>query len=99
MAHPAGGANPALAHSIAAKHPGNHSSHVTESLAMCHMLMMLVSPVTSAPGEESDNETVQVAHRSPGKGMCMTVHVCVNILETSFFIMCTCMCCLLHNVM
>ena len=27
VAHPAGGANPALAHSIAAKHPGNHNSH------------------------------------------------------------------------
>ena len=34
VAHPAGGANPALAHSVAAKHPGtcNYHAHVSECL-------------------------------------------------------------------
>ena len=55
VADPIGGANPALAHSIAAKHSGNHSSHATESPVVSRML---VSPVTSVPGEESDDGAV-----------------------------------------
>ena len=55
VADPAGGANPALAHSIAAKHPGNHSSLATESPVVSHMLIF---PVMSMPGGESDDGTV-----------------------------------------
>ena len=64
VAHPAGGANPALAHSIAAKHPGNHSSHATESPVVSYML---VSPVTSVPGGESDDGTFQTTHQAHSK--------------------------------
>ena len=74
VAHPSGGGNPALAYSIAAKHPGNHSSHASESSVVSHIL---VSPVTSAPGEESDDGTVQMAHHLPGKWIvhdCMCTH-------------------------
>ena len=55
VADPIGGINPALAHSIAAKHLGNHHPHATESHVVSHML---VSPVTFVPGEESDDGTV-----------------------------------------
>ena len=36
VADTTGGANPALAHSIAAKHSGNHRSHATECPVMSH---------------------------------------------------------------
>ena len=75
VADPAGGADPALARSIAAKHPGNHSSHVTESPVVSHML---VSPVTSVPGGESDDGTFRMAHHSHGKKIehdCMSIHI------------------------
>ena len=65
LAHPAGGANPALACSIAAKHPGNHHSHVTECPVVSYVL---VSPVTSAPDGGSDaNTSVQTAHQAHSK--------------------------------
>ena len=77
VAHPAGGANPALARSIAAKHPGtgNHHSHVTECPVMSHVL---VSPVTSVPVEESDaNKTVQTAHQIHSKRI-VYMHMCAH---------------------
>ena len=71
VAHPAGGANPALAQSIAAKHSGNHHPHVSECPVVSHML---VSPVASVPGEESDaNKTVQTAHQIHSK-----MHMCAH---------------------
>ena len=71
VADPAGGANPVLAHSIAAKHPGNHSSHATESLVVSHK----ISPFTSASGGKSDDVTVQIAHHRLGKGFFL--HDCI----------------------
>ena len=46
VADPIGGANPALAHSIAAKHLGNHHLQATEPLVLSHMLVsLMISPV------------------------------------------------------
>ena len=42
VADPIGGANPALAHSIAAKHLGNHHPHATEPPVWSHMLVSLM---------------------------------------------------------
>ena len=64
VAHPAGGANPALAHSIAAKHPGNHHSHVTECPVVSDLL---VSLVIFAPDGES--LTVQTTHHAHSKSI------------------------------
>ena len=41
VADPIGGANPALAHSIAAKHLGNHHPHATEPPVLSRMLVSL----------------------------------------------------------
>ena len=43
VADPIGGANPALAHSIAAKHLGNHHPHATEPCVLSHMLVSLMT--------------------------------------------------------
>ena len=95
VANPAGGANPALARSIAAKHPGtcNHHSHVTECPVMSHVL---VFPVTSVPGEGSDaNRTVQTAHQAHSKRI-----VCEHILNgKNSPALCSVMYYLLHSVM
>ena len=72
VADPTGGNNSALAQAIAAKHPGNHSSHATESPVVSHML---VPAVISVPGEESDDETFRMAHLSQGKRI---VHDCMS---------------------
>ena len=75
VAHPAGGANPALAQSIAAKHPGNYHSYVSECPVVSHVL---VSPVASVPGEESDaNKTVQTAHQIHSKRI-VCMHMCAH---------------------
>ena len=51
VADPIGGANPALAHSIATKHPGNHSSHATESPVVSYLLSSPVNnSYTLSPG-------------------------------------------------
>jgi len=72
VAHPAGGANPALAHSIATEHPGNHHSHVTESPVVSYVL---VSPVTSAPDGGGDvNTSVRTAHQAHSKRL---AHDCI----------------------
>ena len=83
VADPAGGANPALARSIAANHPGNYHSpaHVTESSVVSHVL---VSPVTSVPGEESDKRTVQTAHQAHSKRI-LCVHILNEKISNSLF--------------
>ena len=92
VADPMGGANPALAHSIAAKHPGNHHPHVTECSVVSHIL---VSLVTSAPGGESDaNRTVQTAHLSCSEKIAyMYMHTTSPLCNFSL-----CICCLQHSL-
>ena len=95
VADPTGGANPTLAHSIAAKHSGNHHSYANECPVMSHMLISLVTPV---PGEESDaNKTVQAIHQAHSKRI-----VCVQRTTTETSLLCEsllCICCLLHSVL
>ena len=85
VANPAGGANPALARSIAAKHPGNHHSmtYVSEYPVVSYLL---VSLVTSAPGRESlsDADTsVQTTHQAHSKRI-MHYCMCAHTTTTTF---------------
>ena len=81
VADPMGGANSALAHSIAAKHSGTCNNHpyVTECPVVTSVF---VSLVTSAPGRKSDANGTVIAHQAQSKRI---VHDCIahTVAETS----------------